>query len=217
MSGEEKQQLLQAMFNGAQLTNVQVIGVVESGAKVVFSEVHEAQHEMPSASNEPAEVAPSTGESKPPMARPEPTETSAVRMGIWRRLERLIEKGDWQSPASAENIRELMSTALGIEGQPLSNGEQAMSEALWHMLTNGRGDRVQVTWQNLVGYFASRGFFPRGKGAPALNDDFFGTRDNYTNIDKGRPSNGCMPAGLRDALPLIERLSASLMSLRFKV
>lgn len=38
MSDEDKKQLLQGMFNGAQLTNVQVIGVVESGAKVVYQE-----------------------------------------------------------------------------------------------------------------------------------------------------------------------------------
>lgn len=40
MKTEEKMQLLQGMFNGAQLTNVQVIGVVENGAKVVYQEVH---------------------------------------------------------------------------------------------------------------------------------------------------------------------------------
>lgn len=40
MNSLEKQQLLQGMFNGAQLTNVQVIGVAESGAKVVYQEVH---------------------------------------------------------------------------------------------------------------------------------------------------------------------------------
>jgi len=40
MTDEDKKQLLQGMFNGAQLTNVQVIGVVESGAKVVYKEVH---------------------------------------------------------------------------------------------------------------------------------------------------------------------------------
>lgn len=39
MTAEDKQQLLQGMFNGAQLTNVQVIGVVEAGAKVVYKEV----------------------------------------------------------------------------------------------------------------------------------------------------------------------------------
>ncbi len=38
MTAEEKQLLLQGMFNGAQMKNVQVIGVVESGGKVVFQE-----------------------------------------------------------------------------------------------------------------------------------------------------------------------------------
>ena len=41
MNTEEKMQLLQGMFNGAQLTNVQVIGVVENGAKVVYQEQQE--------------------------------------------------------------------------------------------------------------------------------------------------------------------------------
>jgi hypothetical protein len=54
----------------------------------------------------------------------------------------------------------------------------------------------------MVGYLADRRLLMM-KGSPALNKDFFGTEENYTNIDKGRPSRDNMSAGFRDVLPLL--------------
>ena len=78
------------------------------------------------------------------------------------------------------------------------------SETLWQLLEKGRGDRVRIVWQNLIGYFVDRKLLPSTIGAPALNKMFFGDDKGYTNIDKGRPSKGLMTADFESLLPLLD-------------
>ena len=81
--------------------------------------------------------------------------------------------------------------------------EAEQSETLWRLLESGRGDRVKIVWQNMVGYLDDRKLF-RLKGSPALNKDFFGDDKGYTNIDKGRPSKGLMTADFESIIPLLD-------------
>lgn len=123
----------------------------------------------------------------------EVVELSPQRHSMLGRLLELAGRGDWHQPASVEYIGGL------LEGL-------ARRDEFWHLLEQGRGDRVRVTWQNLVGYFAERGFLPAGLGSPALNKMFFGqSADDYQNIDKGRRRDS-MSAGFRALLPLIDEL-----------
>lgn len=123
----------------------------------------------------------------------EVVELSPQRHTMLGRLLELAGRGDWHQPASVEYIDGL------LEGL-------ARRDEFWHLLEQGRGDRVRVTWQNLVGYFAERGFLPAGLGSPALNKMFFGqSADDYQNIDKGRRRDS-MSAGFRALLPLIDEL-----------
>lgn len=123
----------------------------------------------------------------------EVVELSPQRHSMLGRLLELAGRGDWHQPASVEYIDGL------LEGL-------ARRDEFWHLLEQGRGDRVRVTWQNLVGYFAERGFLPAGLGSPALNKMFFGqSADDYQNIDKGRRRDS-MSAGFRALLPLIDEL-----------
>ena len=123
----------------------------------------------------------------------EVVELSPQRRSMLGRLLELAGRGDWHQPASVEYIDGL------LEGL-------ARRDEFWHLLEQGRGDRVRVTWQNLVGYFAERGFLPAGLGSPALNKMFFGqSADDYQNIDKGRRRDS-MSAGFRALLPLIDEL-----------
>ena len=55
----------------------------------------------------------------------------------------------------------------------------------------------------MVGYLDDRKLL-RQKGSPALNRDFFGDEEGYTNIDKGRPSRNNMSSGFREMLPLLD-------------
>ena len=125
------------------------------------------------------------------------------RQEILDRLLALVDKGDWKHDRTADGVKKMMQTVLGQGETPLTGKEAEMSEALWHLLENQRGDRVKIVWQNIVGYLDEKKLFPI-KGSPALNKDFFGNDDGYTNIDKGRPSRNNMSNGFRGVLPLLD-------------
>lgn len=88
------------------------------------------------------------------------------------------------------------------------NGTSASLDAsrqeIQKQLEKGRGDRVKIVWQNLIGYFVDRKLLPSTIGAPALNKMFFGDDNGYTNIDKGRPSKGLMTADFKSLVPLLD-------------
>ena len=131
------------------------------------------------------------------------------RQAILDQLLDWVERGDWVKEVTAEEVKTMLRTVLGIGEMPLSEREAEMSATLWEMLERGRGnDRVKITWQNMVGYFADRMLFNKN-GSPSLNEDFFGTKNDYSNIDKGRPSNDSngdnMPPRFRKVLPLLDK------------
>lgn len=98
-----------------------------------------------------------------------------------------VDLGDWKEYETIEKVKKMLLTILGDGDVQLKDNEAKMSEDLWYLLENGRGNRVEIVWQNLVGYFDEWKLF-RKKGSPALNKDFFDKTDGYSNIDKGRPS-----------------------------
>jgi len=128
---------------------------------------------------------------------------SASRQAILDQLLDWADKGDWVNAISAEQIKVMVKTVLGMGESVLSKKEAEQSEILWRLLENGRGDRTKIVWQNLVGYLDDRKLF-RLKGSPALNKDFFGNSDGYTNIDKGRPNRGLMTADYECVIPLLD-------------
>lgn len=117
---------------------------------------------------------------------------SPSRQNIIDGLMALIDKGEWTGGASAEMIKDVVQDALG------------RSSAMWQLLERGRGDRLRVVWQNLIGYFADRRLLPVNIGSPALNKMFFGDDNGYSNIDKGRPSRGLMTADFEDVARLLD-------------
>ncbi len=117
---------------------------------------------------------------------------SANRQSILDQLQDYADKGDWVNGITSENVKAMLKAVLGVD-ENLSAQEAELSETLWRLLESGRGDRVKIVWQNMVGYLDDRKLF-RLKGSPALNKDFFGDDKGYTNIDKGRPSKGLLTA-----------------------
>ena len=128
---------------------------------------------------------------------------SDSRQAILNQLLELADKGDWKKDDTANEVKLMLRTVLGQGKALLTSKNAEMSEALWHLLENGRGDRVKIVWQNLVGYMDDRRLF-RQKGSPALNRDFYGNEDGYSNIDKGRPSRDNMSSGFCEILPLLD-------------
>ncbi|MBP5620334.1 MAG: hypothetical protein J6X23_07860 [Bacteroidaceae bacterium] len=130
---------------------------------------------------------------------------SASRQTILGQLLDLTDKGDWIKDYIGEQVKAMMKTVLGQGDTLLKDNEAELSKKLWKLLENGRGDRVAIVWQNIVGYLDEKGLFYL-KGSPALNKDFFGNEKNYSNIDKGRPRNqdNGMSSGFREILPLLD-------------
>jgi len=117
---------------------------------------------------------------------------NASRQEILEQLLALADKGGWINGVTAEAIKMMLQQVL------------QKSETMWLLLEKGRGDRVKIVWQNLIGYFVDRKLLPSTIGAPALNKMFFGDDKGYTNIDKGRPSKNWMTADFESLVPLLD-------------
>ena len=128
---------------------------------------------------------------------------STPRQSILDKLLNLADKGDWVNGVTSEDVKAMLKKVLGQSETPLSNNEVKQSETLWRLLESGRGDRVKIVWQNMVGYLDDKKLF-RLKGSPALNKDFFGDDKGYTNIDKGRPNKGLMTPDFESIIPLLD-------------
>lgn len=128
---------------------------------------------------------------------------STSRQSILDQLLNLADKGDWVNGITSEDVKAMLKIVLGQGETPLSVKETEHSEILWRLLEIGRGDRVKIVWQKIVGYLDDKKLF-RQKGSPALNKDFFGDDKGYTNIDKGRPNKGLMTPDFESIIPLLD-------------
>ena len=125
------------------------------------------------------------------------------RRGILEALAELVGYGEWVAPASDERIMEMLQNALGVGIYELTGEDAEMSETLWSMLE--ATGKLRVVWQNLIGYFAEKRFFLSTLGSPALNEMFFGNKELYQNIDKGRPGYKHKSKKWAQVLPLLDR------------
>ena len=141
----------------------------------VNGEINKALKELDTDDNEKNKCEPSIGS-----ANDYKVMLSTPRQSILDQLLNLADKGDWVNGKETEH-----------------------SEILWRLLESGRGDRVKIVWQNIVGYLDDKKLF-RQKGSPALNKDFFGDDKGYTNIDKGRPNKGLMTPDFESIIPLLD-------------
>ena len=135
-------------------------------------------------------------ESKPTPDKKDETGTNSPlytsRQEMLDQLLALADKGGWLNGVTADAIKTMIRQVL------------QKSETLWQLLEKGRGDRVRIVWQNLIGYFVDRKLLPSTIGAPALNKMFFGDDKGYTNIDKGRPSKELMTADFESLVSLLD-------------
>lgn len=126
------------------------------------------------------------------------------RQSILQQLFLLADKGDWTKGVTSESIRKFLRTILGAGEESLMDEDAELSEKLWCLIEKNRGDRLKIIWQNIVGFLDDNKLFNQ-KSSPALNRDFFGDNNNYSNIDKGRPSRNNMSNGFREVLPLLDK------------
>lgn len=130
-------------------------------------------------------------------------ELTDSRHSILETLAELVGYGEWVAPATDVKILEMLQNALGVGMYELTGEEKEMSEVFWSMLE--QTGNLRVVWQNLIGYFAEHRFFVSTLGSPALNEMFFGNREFYQNIDKGRPSYKRKSKKWAQIQPLLDR------------
>lgn len=131
---------------------------------------------------------------------------SEPRRNIIDKVENLIDNGDWINPASAENIKAFIRQVLGIGYRMLSPEEEKLSSILWDLFESGQGERVRITFQNLIGYCSYYNYLPPNKKSSKLNQEFFKNDAKvYQNIDKGKPGNVDMPPRFKQILPLLDK------------
>ena len=164
----------------------------------VNGEINKALKELDTDDNEKNKCEPSIGS-----ANDYKVMLSTPRQSILDQLLNLADKGDWVNGITSEDVKAMLKIVLGQGETPLSVKETEHSEILWRLLESGRGDRVKIVWQNMVGYLDDKKLFQL-KGSPALNRDFFGDDKGYTNIDKGRPSKGLMTPDFESIIPLLD-------------
>ena len=164
----------------------------------VNGEINKALKELDTDYNEYSNCEPSIGS-----ANDYKVMLSTPRQSILDQLLNLADKGDWVNGITSEDVKAMLKIVLGQGETPLSVKETEHSEILWRLLESGRGDRVKIVWQNIVGYLDDKKLF-RQKGSPALNKDFFGDDKGYTNIDKGRPNKGLMTPDFESIIPLLD-------------
>ena len=164
----------------------------------VDGEINKALKELDADDNEYSNCDSSTGS-----ADDYKVTLSTSRQSILNQLLDLADKGDWVNGITSEDVKAMLKIVLGQGETPLSVKETEHSEILWRLLESGRGDRVKIVWQNIVGYLDDKKLF-RQKGSPALNKDFFGDDKGYTNIDKGRPNKGLMTPDFESIIPLLD-------------
>lgn len=121
------------------------------------------------------------------------------RRRVLSALMEYCDRGDWQRGYTSEVMKEYLMLLLGVSpSHDYTDEEYDDAEKVWLLFEHGRGDRLRVTWQNMVGFFAEHGMLNAAKGSPSLNRDFFGDENGYQNIDKGKSSCVSMPNGFRE-------------------
>ena len=164
----------------------------------VDGEINKALKELDADDNEYSNCEPSTGS-----ANDYKVTLSTSRQSILNQLLDLADKGDWVNGITSVDVKAMLKIVLGQGENPLTGKEVELSEKLWNLLESGRGERLRVTWQNMIGYYDDRHLLKQ-KSAPTLNTDFFDDKEGSDNINKGRPSRDNMSSGFREVLPLLD-------------
>ena len=112
---------------------------------------------------------------------------------IVNKLTELVCRGYWQQGLTEENVLSGLFKALALEEPGLNTKEMELSNKLWAMLRERRGqekeDSLKITWLNIVGYCLRHEML---KGpATKLCKEFYPNAkvDDYKSINKGKKAN----------------------------
>lgn len=103
---------------------------------------------------------------------------------------KIMQKGNWKQPATANNIALLLNTVCGRNLSALDAGDKSECEQVWAYIEGGGGDRMKVVPANLAGFFSEENLLA---GTPLeISNNLFGKnckQTNNINKGKGKPNN----------------------------
>lgn len=113
----------------------------------------------------------------------------------------LLEKGDWQKPATFDNVSQFISTLFGEDTKMLSAEDKEQTRDVRDFFKKGRGERVVISTANIVGFLMRYQLI--GGGALNVSKTIFGNDDQVNNINKGK--NGDASKAFTKLEPLLDK------------
>ncbi len=115
-----------------------------------------------------------------------------------------VEKGNWQHPATAENVSCFLRTLFGAEIARIDHEDIEKTKMFRDFFRRGRGrngERVEVSMANIIGYLMKHDLLCGGP--QQISEEFFGNYYQVNNINKGKNGEGNMT--FRNIIPLMDK------------
>ena len=138
----------------------------------------------------------------------EETGMSTVRQSKLDDIIKILQKGNWKAPATAENITQLLNAVFGRDFSLLEDDDELLCEKMWAYVDGVRGDNMKVVPANLAGFFKEENLL---NGSPKnISDDLFGKTNNQSNnINKGK-SNYCSNT-FAEVIPFLRKYTSKII------
>lgn len=124
---------------------------------------------------------------------------------LYKRLINFVSNGDWQSPATYDNVRLWISTLFGADMELLDAEDVETTRMFRDFFKGGKAgantDRAEVSMANILGYLMIHQLLSGGQ--KQISIDFFGNDDQVNNINKGKNMEGNQE--FKRLLPLMDK------------
>lgn len=120
---------------------------------------------------------------------------------ILARVCTLLRKGDWQEPATCDNVLHMIRTLFGDDTKMLEAEDKEQTRQVREFFKSGRGDRAVISTANIVGYLMRYQLI--GGGALSVSKAVFGDAEQVNNINKGK--DGGASAAFTELEPLLDK------------
>lgn len=116
----------------------------------------------------------------------------------------ILQKGNWKSPATSENIKQLLNTIFGRDTSLLENGDELLCEKMWALVEGGSGERMLIVPANLAGFFSEENLLA-GSPLEISNDLFAKDKNQVNNINKGKGTPGNCSKAFIEVIPFMRK------------
>lgn len=116
----------------------------------------------------------------------------------------LVNRGDWKSPATTENVGLFFRTLFGCNKSMLDKEDVEEANkfvSFFKIGRTGENSRVNISFANMVGYFIKNVLLDNS--SQIANEHFFKEKDLVSSINKGKNDEGS--ALFKSLIPLLDK------------